>query len=62
MNKSHRSEPFDELARFDSLLTRIDPSLGVDVFNRFMTRPDFPGNIPQPLISAKKTDGPVRPG
>ena len=29
---------FNELARFDPLLTRIDPALDIDVFNSFMRR------------------------
>ncbi len=42
MNNITRSESFDELARFDHLLTRIDPFLKVDVFNQFMLRPVLP--------------------
>ncbi len=29
---------FNKLARFDPLLTRIDPALDIDVFNSFMRR------------------------
>ncbi len=55
MNSSHRLQPFDELARLDEVLTRIDPALGVDVFNSFMTH--SLENIAPPLISVKKMDG-----
>lgn len=39
MDSITRFEPFDELDRFDHLLTRIDPALEIDVFNSFMQRP-----------------------
>ena len=53
MNKILRSQLFDELTCFDGLLTRVDPALEIEAFNRFMTQPQ--GEIPQP--DAKLTDG-----
>jgi len=52
MKKTPRSQLFDELARFDGLLTRIDPALGIEAFNKIMTRPA--GAIPPPDV--KHTD------
>lgn len=62
MDKNTRFAPFNELARFDSLLTRIDPSLEVDAFNKFMTRPDLQQGIAPPHIKVKKVEGSVWSG
>ena len=48
---------FNELARFDPLLTRIDPALDIDVFNKFMQRlpaaPQGKASNEKPLIKTK---------
>ena len=49
MHKSHCSKPFDKITQSDEVLTRIDPALGVDIFNKFMTQ--SPVNIPTPSLS-----------
>lgn len=59
MDKITRSALSNELARFDSVLTGIDPSLEVDAFNKFMMHPDFQKEILPPPIKVKKTDGSV---
>jgi hypothetical protein len=58
MNNITRLKPFDELVRFEHLLTRIDPSLNIDVFNRFMLRPVVPEEIGlQSKMNLMKADG-----
>jgi len=61
MNNITRFDPFNELARFEPLLTRFEPFWDMDdVFNRFMVRPSVRGGMevePQIKMDVKEADG-----
>lgn len=62
MGNSTSFEPFNEPGCFDPVLTRIDPSLDIDVFNMFMMCPILPGKIePQIKMNENAADGLMRP-
>lgn len=55
-----KANSFNTLARFDPVLTRIDPALDVDVFNKFMQHlpiaPQSTASNEKPLIRRKADD------
>lgn len=61
MNGMTRFDPFNEITRFEPLLTRFDPIWDMsDVVNRFMARPMLRGGMefePQIRMDVKEADG-----
>lgn len=58
MGRSTSIESFDELARFEHLLTRTDPALDIEAFNSFMMRPVVQKKTKIPLSNeVKSADG-----